>query len=190
MNAMIIAVIVLGMTFTVLFFYGHRVLKIRQKQLEEIGRAEHEEVREISYVSYHGGLPELPKPQKLALALSNGNLFFITNKGERAKLPMDNCLKIEKFSTLRKHDVKRRSMVLWGPFNNIMFKDHIRHFIAINYRDGRSGSSDNNVLIEHADQDQRDVIFEEISESWKNYRHSAPGRNQGKAAVPEAPATS
>ncbi len=190
MSAVRIAMIVLLMTFAVLFFYGHRALKKRRERLEEIGRSEGREIKEVSYVSYHGGLSVLSKPQKLTVALSDGCLLLVTNKGERATLPMDTWLKLEKFSTLRKHDVKQRSMILWGPFNNVMFKDQVRHFIVINYRDPEGDHPDNNLLIEHGSQDQRDAIFKEINESWEYYRHSALGRNQGGTAVSDVPAVS
>jgi len=150
---------------------------------------EHKEIKEISYVSYHGGVPELSKPQKLTLALSDDELLLVTNKGERATLPMRNWLKLEKFTTSRKHDVKQRSMVLWGPFNNAMFKDQIRHFIVINYRDDQNSNPDNHVLIEHGNQDERDKIFEEINTVLTNFRRSDLFVKQGKRAGAEIPTT-
>lgn len=190
MSALTIAMTVLAVTLAVLFFYGHQVLKKRKEQLEDIGRREGREIKEVSYVSYHGGLPALPKPQKLTVALSEGCLFLVTDKGEKGRLPMDTWIKVEKFTTLRKHDVKQRSMILWGPFNNVMFKDQIRHFVVINYRGQGDEHPDNNLLIEHGNKDQRDAIFKEINESWEHYRRSASGRHQGSAAVSDVPALS
>lgn len=187
MNAITIAVIVMIATFIFFFFHGNRVLKKRRKLIEEIMENEHKEIREISYVAYHGGLAELSKPQKLTLALSDDELLLVTNKGEKASLPMRNWLKLEKFTTSRKHDVKQRSMVVWGPFNNIMFKDQIRHFIVINYRDDQDGSPDNHLLIEHGNPDERDKIFKEIEIALANFRRSNLFVKQDKGVGVEVP---
>lgn len=189
MNAATIAVIVFMATFGVLFFYGHRVLQKRKKKIEEIVQNEDQNVREISYVSYHGGLKTLPKARKLTLALSGSALFLVSDKGEKAKLSMQDWLKVEKFTTSRKHDVKQRSMVTWGPFNNVLFKDQIRHFIVINYRD-ENGNPDNNVLIEHGNKDQRDDIFREINTAWDHYRRLDTVKNRGRMAGIEIPSVS
>ena len=172
MNALTIFTVVLVATFAFFFFRGHLVLKKRQARIADIAREEGKDIREISHVSYHGGLPELPQPQKLTLALAPDALVLVSNRGQKVALPMREFMKLEKFTTKRKHDVKQRSMVLWGPFNNIMFKDQVRHFIVINYRRNGSGDADNHVLIESGTPGERDKVFAEIEKAFRDFRNS------------------
>jgi hypothetical protein len=168
MSALTIALLVFMATAAIILVNGNRILRKRRKYIETI--AEQEEIKELAYVSYHGGFPALPKPQKLTLAVSDKVLYFVTNDGQSVRFPMPCWQKLEKFTTKRKHDVKQRSMILWGPFNNVMFKDQIRHFITINFVDEQSGSPDNHVLIENGNPEQCDKIFNDLDGLWKNYR--------------------
>ncbi|MDD5169616.1 MAG: hypothetical protein PHN75_12415 [Syntrophales bacterium] len=168
MSALTIALLVFMATAAILLVNGSRILKKRRKYIETIAEQEQEEIKELAYVAYHGGFPALPKPQKLTLAVSDKVLYFVTNDGQSVKFPMPCWRKLEKFTTKRKHDVKQRSMILWGPFNNVMFKDQIRHFITINFLDEQGSSPDNHVLIEHGNPEQRDQIFNELNNIWNN----------------------
>ncbi len=182
MNAISVAAIVFAAALVVIFIRGHRILKKREKRLEEIAREEQRDVRKLAYVAYHGGHPDLPVPQKLTAALTEDALVLVTNRGDKTVLPMQDWVKLEKFTTKRKHDVKQRSMVLWGPFNNVMFKDQIRHFIVVNYRHGRNEDPDNHILIELGNPDERDKVFAEIDRTLTQFRRSGPVAERGRPA--------
>jgi hypothetical protein len=171
MNALIVVFFIFIATIAIIFMNGHRVLKIR-KHINKLAQDERDEIQEVSYVSYHGGLFSLPKPQKLTLALSDDTLFFVTNDGFSVRFPMQTWLKLEKVDTSSKDDMKGRKKVFGGSVNQTIFKDQIRFFISINFWDKYSGNADNHVLIEHGNQDQRDGIFSKINTAWQNYRGS------------------
>ncbi len=159
-GSLAVAAVVLT-ALTILFFRGNKLIRLREEAVRKIGSGDNEAIETLAYVSYHGGLPEIPKPQKLTIALADSYLLLLTNKGEAGKSPFARWRKVEQFTTLRKHDPRQRSMVLWGPFNNVIFKDQKRHFIVINYldRDGR----DNRLLIETGDVKKMKEIFGKLN---------------------------
>jgi len=157
--------LVLLATFSVLFYRGNRILKLREEQLEKIGSEDSEKVESLAVMSYHGGFPEIPKPQKLTVGLGESYLVFLTDKGDFGKSPLSSWTNIEQFSILVKSDPKQRSMVLYGPLNNVMFKDRKRHFITIKYQD-RDGL-ENNILLEYGKLETLREIFEKLKSRWK-----------------------
>lgn len=157
--------IVLVATFSVLFYRGNRILKSREEQLAKIGSEDNEQLESLGCMSYHGGFPEIPKPQKLTLGLGKSYLVLMTNKGVVGKSPLSDWRKIEQFSIVVKADQKQRSMVLWGPLNNLMFKDRQRHFITIKYRE--PDGQENNILIENENITRLKETFEKLNSRWK-----------------------
>ena len=170
MSPLTIAGAVFAGTMILLILNGNRVLNKRRKHLLDLSSQEGSPIREISYISYHGGLSDFPKAQKVTLAASEEALFLMANDGESAKLPITTWQKVEKFTTKTKYDPRQRSMLVWGPFNSVVYKDQVRHFITINYRDKQNLGTDNHILIEHEKLEQQDKIFEEIHSVWNKYR--------------------
>jgi hypothetical protein len=163
--------LVLLVTLTVFFYRGNRLMKSREELLERIGSEDNEHLETLGVMSYHGGFPEIPKPQKLTIGLGNSYLVLLTNKGAVGKSPLSCWQNIEHFSILVKHDPKQRSMVLWGPLNNIMFKDRKRHFITIKYED--PDGQENNLLLEYSSKEKLKEIFDKLNSRWKMHRLSA-----------------
>jgi hypothetical protein len=166
--ALVIGTIIVAV-LSLLFFMGHRALKLREETLKKIGTQSGEEIECLAYVAYHGGFQDIPKPQKLTAALADGNLVLLTNKGQVGMLPFGSLRKIDKFTTLAKHDPKRKSMVLWGPLNNLIFRDQERHFIVVEYQD--KDNEDNRLLIECDNAERMKEMYEKLSVKWNEYRH-------------------
>jgi hypothetical protein len=163
-SVLIIAVVVI-LIVSLFYFRGKRIINLSEETIKKIGCQDNQEIEQVVYVSYHGGLPQIPKPQKLAIALSGSYLLFLTIKGRAEKLPFSRWSKVEQFTTLKKHAPKQRSMLLFGPFNNLFSKDQKRHFIVIHYED--CNEQENHVLIEHNDLNQLREIFEKLNAKWK-----------------------
>jgi hypothetical protein len=152
----------------ILVHKGNKVVKRQQELIKRIAESDGTVVEPLSYVSYHGGFPEIPTPQKVNLSLSDNYVVLVTNKGEYGKSPFSSWKKIETFTSLRKHDPKDRSMVLFGPFNNLLFKDTVRHFIVINHED--STGQDNNLLIEHKDSKGCEDVFLRLDSGFRKFK--------------------
>lgn len=165
MFASFIFALVLLATFSVFFYRGNKILKLREEQLEKFGSEDNEKVESLATMSYHGGFPEIPKPQKLTVGLGENYLVFLTSKGDFGKSSLSSWTNVEQFSILVKADSKQKSMVLYGPLNNIMFKDRQRHFITIKYQD-RDGQ-ENNILLEYGNAEKLKEIFEKLKSRWK-----------------------
>jgi hypothetical protein len=156
---------------------GNKVVKRQQELIDQLAARDGTTIERISCVSYHGGFPEIPTPQKVNISLSDGYLVLATNKGEFGKIPFSSWKKIESFASLRKHDPKDRSMVLFGPFNNLLFKDTMRHFIVINHED--SMGQDNNLLIEHKDPKICEEIFRRLDSGFRTFKLRGAGDTAG-----------
>jgi hypothetical protein len=171
-----VALIVIFAGFVALLMLrGDKIKKSRENVLNEMIRRENHEIKKLSYISYHGGLGALPKPQKLSLFLSDEYLMLMTNKGQFAKLPFNHCCRWELFDTKVKNERPRGSMLPgMPPFSSL--KREFRHFIVAKYVDAISGDENNHVLIEHDDKEQRDAIFAQLFAAWdKNRRKIAAG---------------
>jgi len=152
----------------ILVHKGNKVVKRQQELIDQLAARDGTTIEQLSYVSYHGGFPDIPTPQKVNISLSDDYLVLATNKGECGKLPFSSWKKIETFTSLRKHDPKDRSMVLFGPFNNLLFKDTMRHFIVINHEDCMG--QDNNLLIEHKDPKICGDIFRKLDSGFRKFK--------------------
>ncbi len=165
MFASFVFALVLLATFSVLFYRGNKILKSREERLASVGSEDNEQVESLGYISYHGGFPDIPKPQKLTIGIGKSYLVLLTNKGAVGKSAFSSWRNVEQFSILVKHDPKQKSMVLYGPLNNIMFKDRKRHFITIKYQD--HDGHENNILLEYGNTDKLKEIFEKLNSRWK-----------------------
>jgi len=85
------ALLVCAVTVTCLGFFcyrGKRVLQRRKSFFQHISEIDKTELEYHGYLSYHGGLPEIPKPQKLNIAVSKDYLMLFsktTRFGMRSK---------------------------------------------------------------------------------------------------------
>lgn len=87
MFATFVFALVLVATFSIFYYRGNRILKLREEQLARAGSEDNETVESLGYLSYHGGFPEIPKPQKLTIGIGKSYLMFLTNKGAIGKSP-------------------------------------------------------------------------------------------------------
>ena len=99
----------------------------------------------LDYVSYHGGLPEIARPQKLNIAVSRDYLLLFPNTTRFCKVALGRWHDIETFTTKLKYDPKKQSLILWGPLSHLLHKDMSRHFIVIRYVD--TENQENHLLL-------------------------------------------
>lgn len=168
MTTRLIIASVTVLVFFIIIYRGNKQMKLRDTILENMARIENAEVEHIGYVSYHGGYPQIPKPQKLNIALSDEYFLMVTNEGIRGKINYVRVKKCYKFITKKTPDLRGKSVVLWGPFLGIFMKPKIRHFVVVNYLD--VNREENNILIECKDNTELGIINDKIQKSWKSYK--------------------
>ena len=151
--------------FIIMIYRGHKVFRMREAILKKIENEGNEILGQPEYVSYHGGYPDIPKPQKLSIAMSNEYLFFITNRGEIGRSIIKRWHKIETFSTSGKCICNQRSSFLSYP-SNIISSGRIRNFIDIHYTD--SNDNDNHILIEPNNSNQLKFILNTLNKKVSN----------------------
>ncbi len=150
-------------------FFGYRgkqVLRRRESFFQRIRESDKTELEYLGYISYHGGLPEIPKPQKLNIAVSKDYLLLFSNTTRFGKVAFGRWHEIETFTTKRKQDPRKQSLVLWGPLSHLLHKDTVRHFIVIHYID--TENQENHLLLEHPDQERLKELYERLSSAYKN----------------------
>ena len=160
--AYLIAVVVFFAVSAVLVYRGHQVIKLRESLLHKAAKAGGP-VEQLAYVSYHGGFPEIPTPQKLVIAASREHLFLVTNKGEVGKSSFAYWNKLEKFTSLKKQDYKQQVSFLWNPLCFIQ-NEKKRHFLVIHYSDSRN--QDSYMLFEHNDPNKMNGIFDSLKRKF------------------------
>lgn len=148
-------------------YRGNKIARAQEDLLNKIVAKEKVLIEQLASISYHGGLLEMPKIQKLRIALTEEYLILLTFSGEYVKSFFNTWKGIEKFTIVKRHDHRDRSMVLFGPFNDLIFKDKFRHFITIKYKDNRG--IENNILIEHSNEEVRNDIYDKINTVYKNH---------------------
>ena len=146
------------------WYRGDKILKARQRLLEDTTRIKSICDQDVYEVSYHGGIPNIPKAQKLYLALADEYFLFFNNKGDEQRVYYSNCFKVDKIITRHDPDLKGRSIVLWGPLIGLFLKVNFRYYIVIEYKD--STNKDNNILIECKD----DMHQELLAKMKKHYK--------------------
>ena len=122
-------------------FFGYRgkqALQRRKSFFKHLCEIDKTELEYLDYVSYHGGLPEIPKPQKLNIAVAKDYLLLFSNPARFCKVPFGRWHDIETFTTKLKKDPKKQSLVLWGPLSHFLHRDIVRHFIVIHYIDSEN----------------------------------------------------
>jgi hypothetical protein len=158
--SLIIATLIL-LVFGVMYLRGSRILKERNEKFQAIGEERGKEIDILGNVTYHGGFSRIPKPQKVRAAMTDSELVLQTGKGQIEVLPCSDWLKIDKFTTQAKGNPERRSIILWGPFQNMVSANRKRHFIAVQYRE--QDDPDNHILLEIANLDRLSTIFDAFS---------------------------
>ncbi len=154
--------------FLIILYRGNKQVKHRDSIFENVAKIDDCEIEHIGYLSYHGGYPQIPKPQKMNIALSNDYMLMVTKEGIQGKVDYAKFRKCDKFTTRKRPDLKGRSIVLWGPFMGIFLKPKIRHFIVVNYLD--INGEQNNVLLECKEADELEMVNEKVERAWKSYK--------------------
>jgi hypothetical protein len=150
-------------------FFGYRgsqALKRRKSFLRRISEIDKTELEYLDHISYHGGLPEIPKPQKLNIAVAQDYLLLFTNATRFCKVAFGRWHDIETFTTKLKHDPKKQSLVMWGPVSHLLHRDRVRHFIVIHYIDAED--QENHLLLEHPNPEWLKELYERLSSAYKN----------------------
>ncbi|MGO9376293.1 MAG: hypothetical protein ACLQBD_29950 [Syntrophobacteraceae bacterium] len=150
-------------------FFGYRgkqALQRRKSFFQRISEIDKTELEYLDYISYHGGLPEIPKPQKLNIAVAQDYLLLFPNATRFSKVAFGRWHDIETFTTKLKHDAKKQSLVLWGPLSHLLNRDIVRHFIVIHYTDAEN--QENHLLLEHPNPERLKELYERLSEAYKN----------------------
>lgn len=154
MNYVTIGLVVI-ICLAIIYYIGHRK---RTSHLDMIKRTAASMIREhqadfFGIITYHGGLPELPKPCFLYLGLGKDAIVFYTGENFAAKVPFASCANMEKFSVKAKAGNFMKSTVILGPLVPYLFKDKIRYFVSVEYKD--SNHEENNILFETAKSEQK-----------------------------------
>ncbi|MDD4236962.1 MAG: hypothetical protein PHT62_00195 [Desulfotomaculaceae bacterium] len=147
MKAILIGVAVL-VVLTISYLRGRS--KLREVEQADQHFTEKFQIDELlGSVSYQGGFPQIPRPTPLKVGLADGSLVLYSLKGEAGAIPYQRIKKIDHFTTCTKANLKNKSVVFWGPFAPMIFKDKYRHFTRINYID--IDNDENNLLLELKD---------------------------------------
>lgn len=165
---LIITICISTLIFLIIIYRGNKQVKQRDAILENVARIENCPIEQIAYLSYHGGFPQIPKPQKMNIALTDDHLVMITKEGIIGKVDYARFKKCDKFTTKKNPDLRGKSIVLWGPFVGIFLKTKTRHFIVINYLD--INKEKNNILLECKDSNELELINKAMVEAWESYK--------------------
>jgi len=162
-----VVIVALGLSIAFSFYRGNRVMAKRSKILNNTGDDFSQE--ELTPLSYHGGMPNMPKPQKLNMALSDAAeyLLFFNTKGEQERIYYKDCHKVEKIVTRHDPDMKGKSVVLWGPLIGFLVKVKFRYYIVIGYTD--CTNNNNNILLECDEKDHK-ALFEQMRRRIPSFR--------------------
>ncbi len=137
-----LALIFIGWTW----YRGNKMIKSRESLIRENTKLENIDHKDIYYLSYHGGIPSIPKPQKLYIAIANQHILFFNDKGDNEKVYFESFRMIDNVVTRKNPNLKGKSIVLWGPFIGLFLTVKIRYYIIIEYIDSKN--NDNNILLE------------------------------------------
>ena len=149
------------------WYRGDRLMKAREKLLNETTRIENIPDKDVYTLSYHGGIPKMPNPQKLSIALTNEYMLMFNDKGDKEKVYFSDCYKIDKIVTRHDPDLKGKSIVLWGPLVGFFLKVKFRYYIVMEYND--SANNTNNILIE-CEEGLHKTLYVAFNERFKNIR--------------------
>jgi len=161
--------LICGIAVAYIGFLGYRekqAIQRRESFFQHIHEIDKTELEYLGSISYHGGLPEIPRPQKLNIAVSRDYLLLFSNTTRFCKVAFDRWHDIETFTTKRKQDARKQSLVLWGSLSHLLHKDMLRHFIVVHYID--SENQENHLLLEHPNQEKLKEFYERLSSAYKN----------------------
>jgi hypothetical protein len=147
-------------------YFRKQALMRRESFLQHVRATDKTVLEYLGYIPYHGGLPEVPKPQKLHIAVSTDYLLLFSNTLHFGKIPFGRWHDIETFTTKLRHDAKKQSLVLWGPLSHLLRRDIVRHFIVIHYTDVED--QENHLLLEHPNQGRLKELYERLSSAYEN----------------------
>jgi hypothetical protein len=163
MEVILIGIAVLTL-FTISFLKGRS--KMREVELMDQHIAKKYQIEELlGPVSYHGGLPAMPRPAPLKVGLAGSALLLYSPKGEAETIPYQRIKKIEHFTTCTKANLKNKSVVLWGPFAPMIFRDKYRHFTLVKYID--IDNDENNLLLELKDKGACQSLANRLTSFWR-----------------------
>jgi len=166
MKAVLIGAAVLVL-LTISYLRGRS--KMREGELMDQHIAVKYQIGELlGTVSYHGGFPPIPRPAPLKVGLAGGSLVLYSLKGEAGTISFQRIKKIDHFTTCTKANLKNKSVVLWGPFAPMIFKDKYRHFTRIKYID--IDNDENNLLLELKDSGTCREFSSQLSGSWHSFK--------------------
>jgi len=170
MKAILIGVAVLVL-LTISYLRGRS--KMREVELMDQHVAEKYQIKELlGPVSCQGGFPPIPRPTPVKVGLTDGALLLYSLKGEAGTIPYQQIKKIEHFTTRTKANLKNKSVVFWGPFGPMIFKDKYRHFTRIHYID--IDNDENNLLLELKDSGACREFSGQLRGSWSGFRKNQP----------------
>ena len=165
-TALLVCAIVVVACLGFLGCRGQRTLQRRKSFFQHISEINKTELEYLDYISYHGGLPEIPKPQKLNIAVAQDYLLLFPDATHFCKVAFGRWHDIETFTTKLKHDPKKQSLVLWGPVSHLLHRDIVRHFIVIHYVDVEN--QENHLLLEHPNPERLKELYERLSSAYKS----------------------
>ena len=141
-TVLLVCAIVVAACLSFFGYRGKQALERRKSFFEHISEIDETELEYLDYISYHGGLPEIPKPQKLNIAVAKDYLLLFSNPTRFCKVAFGRWRDIETFSTKLKKDPRKQSLVLWGPLEPSSAKGHRQAFPCHTlHRRGGSGES-------------------------------------------------
>lgn len=162
----VIAIIII--IASVCFFRGHRKIDEYEKFKQSL-KDNNNLTHVIENLAYHGGLPSMPKIQRLNAGLSRKDLVLYDYHGNWSKIQWSVVKNIEKIRTGSGSKSKPYDYSLWGsllPMFGPMFrKREGRYFIAINYID--CDQDDNHLLLECTDLSQQTEVVNVLNDTWK-----------------------
>jgi len=162
---LVCAVVVAYLGF--LGYRGKQALRRRESFFQHTCEIDKTELEYLGYISYHGGLPEIPKPQKLNIAVSKDYLMLFSQATRFGKVAFDRWHEIETFATKSKQEAVKQSLMLCGPLPHLLHKkEMVRHFIVVHYTDAEN--QENLLLIEHPNQERLKELHERLSSAYKN----------------------
>jgi len=163
---------------TALVAFGLVGFKQRRKTEANLANVTREALRQnphaeiLGRITYHGGFPQMPKPSVLQIGLTGDSLLLYDFKGWSGKVYFRDWRDVERFTTLVKADIRGKSTML-GPLLPFFFKDTMRHFIAIKYKD--TNWEENCLLLEADDETSQQRIYDKLLIPKKEI---CPGRQE------------
>lgn len=167
MKAILIGIAVLVL-LTISYLRGRSKLR-EVEQVDQYFTEKYQIGELLGPVSYQGGFPPIPRPTPLKVGLAAGSMVLYSLKGEGGTIPYQRIKKIDHFTTCTKANLKNKSVVFWGPFAPMIFKDKYRHFTLIKYID--FDNDENNLLLELKDSGSCRDFSGQLSDSWRSNRN-------------------